>query len=810
MADDQLKNLVLQRAEDDEALSDDAKLVVMAALESDDDLADVLASGETAVERVAQLNARIDESTMPVGAYLRSISVQGFRGIGARVKVDIPPGPGLIVIAGRNGSGKSSIAEALELALTGVNSRWTGKAAVWTKSWRNLHADVPAEVRIGITEEGSGVTTLGVDWPAGDVPVAEHTTWVQREGKKQEPPSVLGWSAALDLYRPLLSYDELGTILEGRPVDFYDQLFKLLGLEQLTSAIARLDAEVGRFKQPVAAFSKAKAAAKLVLTGIDDPRAAPALQEVGRHWPPIDAVRAYVSGADADAVPRAWRLAEMLGSYTADGLTDRLVELRAAAAAESAERERADALVADRVELLERALDFHHRHGNTACPVCSSGTLDEAWVTTSREVIEAGRASTAALAGARGRLAAARAAVRRIVTDVPPVVHHDALTAAAAAGEAERAWKAVPADGDLALADHVERNFPQLQRAYQQVADEAARLIRDRSDAWAPAVEVLVEWLRAAEAFIATDAARDIALIAHKWLKDNANQLRNERLAPLADRSREIWAALRQESNVELSAIQLDGQGNHRKVLLEASVDGAATEAFGVMSQGELHALALAIFLPRATVADSPFRFIVLDDPIQAMDPSKIEGFLDVMTQIAKERQVIILTHDNRLPEAIRRSSTNARIVEVTRSRNSTVSVVESARPALRMLADAVAIAKDTAVPLEIRGRAVPALCREAVESTAWEVFSARALAQGRPLFRVEEQWEEATTTKQRIALALHLDPKAEIGGWTNGNQARSRMMKIVTAHVHEGTTDPIGDYEDTKVAVSELRKVAP
>lgn len=809
MADDQLKNLVLQRAEDDEALSDDAKLVVMAALESDDDLADVLAAGETAVERVAQLNARIDDSAAPAGAYLRSISVQGFRGIGARVKVDIPPGPGLIVIAGRNGSGKSSIAEALELALTGVNSRWTDKATVWTRSWRNLHADVPAEVRIGITEEGSGVTTLAVDWPAGDVPVAEHTIWVQREGKKQEPPSVLGWSAALDLYRPLLSYDELGTILEGRPVDFYDQLFKLLGLEQLTSAIARLDAEVGRLKQPAAAFSKAKAAAKSVLVGIDDPRAAPAIQEVGRHWPPIEAVRAYVSGAAADAVPRAWRQAEMLGTYTVDDLTGRLDELRAAAAAESAEQELADALVADRVALLERAVEFHGRHGDTACPVYSMGTLDEAWVSASREVIEAGRASTAALAGARGRLAAACAAVRRIVTEAPPVVHHDALTTAAAEEELQ-AWRAVPVDGDLELADHVERAFPKLQRAYQEVADEAARLIRERSDAWAPAVEVLVEWLRAAEAFVATDAARFVALVAQKWLKDHAHQLRNERLAPLADRSREIWAALRQESNVELSAIRLDGQGNHRKVLLEASVDGAATEAFGVMSQGELHALALAIFLPRATVADSPFRFIVLDDPIQAMDPSKIDGFLDVMTQIAKERQVIVLTHDNRLPEAIRRSSTNARIVEVTRSTNSTVSVVESARPALRMLADVVAIAKDTAVPLEIRGRAVPALCREAVESTAWEVFSARALAQGRPLFRVEELWDEATTTRQRIALALHLDPKAEIGGWTNGSQARSRMMKVVTAHVHDGTTDPLGDFEDTKVAVSDLRKVAP
>ena len=51
------------------------------------------------------------------------------------------------------------------------------------------------------------------------------------------------------------------------------------------------------------------------------------------------------------------------------------------------------------------------------------------------------------------------------------------------------------------------------------------------------------------------------------------------------------------------------------------------------MSQGELHALALALFLPRATAADSPFRFVVLDDPIQAMDPAKIDGFVQVLAE---------------------------------------------------------------------------------------------------------------------------------------------------------------------------------
>lgn len=55
-------------------------------------------------------------------------------------------------------------------------------------------------------------------------------------------------------------------------------------------------------------------------------------------------------------------------------------------------------------------------------------------------------------------------------------------------------------------------------------------------------------------------------------------------------------------------------------------MDGVSTGALSVMSQGELHALALAMFIPRATNPESPFRFLVLDDPIQAMDPAKIAG----------------------------------------------------------------------------------------------------------------------------------------------------------------------------------------
>ena len=63
------------------------------------------------------------------GAYLESITVEGFRGIGAKRTLELAPGPGLTLVIGRNGSGKSSFAEAAEILLTGTNSRWANRSS---------------------------------------------------------------------------------------------------------------------------------------------------------------------------------------------------------------------------------------------------------------------------------------------------------------------------------------------------------------------------------------------------------------------------------------------------------------------------------------------------------------------------------------------------------------------------------------------------------------------------------------------------------------------------------------------------------
>ena len=47
---------------------------------------------------------------------------------------------------------------------------------------------------------------------------------------------------------------------------------------------------------------------------------------------------------------------------------------------------------------------------------------------------------------------------------------------------------------------------------------------------------------------------------------------------------------------------------------------------------------------PRATLPASPFRFLVIDDPVQAMDPAKVDGLARVLHRTVAVRQVIVFT----------------------------------------------------------------------------------------------------------------------------------------------------------------------
>lgn len=170
---------------------------------------------------------------------------------------------------------------------------------------------------------------------------------------------------------------------------------------------------------------------------------------------------------------------------------------------------------------------------------------------------------------------------------------------------------------------------------------------------------------------------------------------------------------------------------------------------------------------------------------------------------------MIVLTHDNRLPAAIRSSRTPARIVEVARAVNSTISVADSTLPAMRLLDDAFAIAVDEAVPEGVKRAAIPALCREALEAAAWDVYSSKAFADGQLRAELESAWEDATKTTKRLALALsgNADDPVAVDKWKAGGRARRDTLSVVNKGIHQGVSDYKGAVNDARLAVGDLGK---
>ncbi|GAA1814485.1 AAA family ATPase [Agromyces neolithicus] len=716
---DDLLHWIASRIETDTTLADESKPLVLAALEGDAELADL--AGYTPPKLVAVEDEKAPE---PVGAFLKQIKVEGFRGIGPAAQLDIEPGPGLTIITGRNGSGKSSFAEALEMALTRTTYRWAHRSKQWEDAWRNIHSPNPARVDVTLVEESVGPTRLSVTWNA-DAAWSEASVTLQRQGQKRKGGAEsLGWNGPLETYRPLLSYEELGVTLTGEPSRLHDAIATVLGLEQLTEAIKRLGIRNRELAAPGAAVAAEKKALTATLAQLDDERALQALTLVKKRKHDLQALSDLATGVSGEeSEEAAWLQAILsLALPSIDNTEGAVAELRSAVAEMANAGDTAAEELERRMSLLDAALELHRHEGDQPCPVCGVGALDEAWARSAASVVTSSQAELDGLRRARARLFTTRTNARGLIAPVPHSVTDgtdiglaDELTAVRDAWDA---WSEAP-EGDLTLCDHIETHRIALSDTLDALQLAVQQIVSARDDAWSNVAVQLAAFVEASERWEIQQYESEATKAALKWLKENEVELKNERVRPISERASEIWESLRQESNVGITGLKLEGAATRRRVAIEASVDGQEAGGLAVMSQGELHALALALFLPRATMPASPFRFVVLDDPVQAMDPAKVDGLVEVLTSIAASRQVVVFSHDDRLAAAVRRAQVKARILEVTRQTGSLVEVTNTFDPPQRYLRDAAAIVKDAGLPDATLRRTLPGMLRLAVEAQA-------------------------------------------------------------------------------------------
>jgi hypothetical protein len=139
----------------------------------------VLAAMRGATELDEGLSGRVQRSSVAgappgpstAGAFIKVLSVQGFRGVGPETRVNFPPSPGFTIVAGRNGSGKSK------------SHRDPGRARsrrVWASR-----------------DQGS--------WPPGESNSQAAQVTYQHEGEKEKLAGSRGWAERLEMYRPILS-----------------------------------------------------------------------------------------------------------------------------------------------------------------------------------------------------------------------------------------------------------------------------------------------------------------------------------------------------------------------------------------------------------------------------------------------------------------------------------------------------------------------------------------------------------------------------------------------------------------------------
>jgi ABC-type transport system involved in cytochrome c biogenesis ATPase subunit len=670
--------LLLDRLASDKKLSARARQLVLAAFDGEQRFAAVLGG-----ERVDDRPPERSQVAVAPPMFLSAIHVQGFRGIGPASTLALKPSAGLTVVTGGNGSGKSSFAEAAELVVTGDNKRWSAKEnnqRLWRDGWRNLHGTPDGLACVGVDLAIAGESepiALRLTWPKGtDLDAGKLTR--QRNGATREAVDSPLWPDEVELYRPFLSYSELGALLDGKPTQLHAALYRLLGLGSLEAASERLKSIRGELDRRAKDIKDERVRLVGDLADIDDHRALRARSLLSKSAPDLAAVGALAVRDDrslADiAALRTLTSLFVLSSTDVQAATgrvrtaiERLATIRTSDTARAGE-------VAD---LLRAALG-HQAGQDCPCPVCGKGTLDADWRRRATAQVERLEQDTLKLRQATESLAAAVAAARLLVAaapaalDVPPPAGVDLEPVRAA----WRAWEQAGRVTDpAALADALDTGHARLVACLADLAQAAGVALAKLDEVWRPTAVRLAAWHEQAKR-VADDAAllRDVRG-AVDWLKDAGAELRDQRMAPFAAQSRAVWEQLRQQSDIDLNAVRLTGTGTMRKVVLDVTVDGTAGAALSVMSQGELHALALSLFLPRATVDESPFRFMVIDDPVQAMDTAKVEGLARVLAATAATRQVVVFTHDERLVEAVGRLGLAATVLRVCRGERSRVEV---------------------------------------------------------------------------------------------------------------------------------------
>ena len=229
----------------------------------------------------------------------------------------------------------------------------------------------------------------------------------------------------------------------------------------------------------------------------------------------------------------------------------------------------------------------------------------------------------------------------------------------------------------------------------------------------------------------------------------------------------ELHAALRRmlpDAEIELAGITHQGGVKQQRGVAVGLTIGGREATLGMLSSGQRNALLLT---PLVTLDNTgPFGFLIVDDPVHALDDMRVDLLAQELARLGRHRQVIVLTHDPRLEEHLRARVPDMTVVELHRDpQTRAVTWATHTTPWSALLDDARGICKggtsDGWAYSEPMASVVAGLCRAAVDGALRQAVISRAVQHGEDVEDALASLGEGRETRKRIAHVIGLAGRA-------------------------------------------------
>jgi DNA repair exonuclease SbcCD ATPase subunit len=590
-----------------------------------------------------------------VSERLQRLVMSAFRGVPAEMTVDFGPGQS-IVVYGENGTGKSTIADALEWYFTGEVELLTHEGR--QHAIRNLRGRKGLETSVEVVTDGplGGKRALADETRPEELQAAGRETFLLRGRTLADfinKTKTEKWKALVEILR-LDAIESLREDLQRARNDLRKQLKaaedQVLSLRTALASGQETASEEGILANLQQICDLLSVEPPRSLDQVLDPAW---LAGVAGVAPPAtsgrDALLAEVARLDAPPFDK-----RALEAWNALVSSERARSLPQASLIQEAKRLLATASIDGRCPLCGQAVDetelARRIEGSLLSLMEATRELEQC-----RDAVATLAATLRAAHDKREALARRGKAMQVELPALP------AIPPALSATETLAPIEAKPvADYHAAL-----KKWDQAAREAGKKAAPAAQSTRESQLVMLAALCQQIGLWRAAERK-AAEVGRACALAEKVF---DAYQSRQKEdvaalLSQISLRVARIYLALHPGEELGTVSIEpwtakgvelaIDFYGSHQR------------PPHGVLSESHLNSLAIALFLAMAETFNEKLRFLVLDDVINSFDREHRSHLADLLANEFSEWQLVVLTHDHQFFEHLTRRAPSWRKLELT------------------------------------------------------------------------------------------------------------------------------------------------